>query len=269
MIQSPNLKVWGDKQRLQQVFWHLLSNAIKFTGEGGVITITLTQDNERAKIIIHDTGQGIKPELLPFVFKRFWQADSSSQRIAGGLGIGLSIAHRLVELHNGQIQAESLGEEKGATFTVILPLQHSENPAHLGLNNSDKIKPPQNPLKGYRILIVDDEPDTLKLATVALKAYGSNVKAVETAEEAVSLVKCWNPNLVISDLAMPGTNGYELLRRLQESDHFNLKVIALTAYVSEEEKNRALAAGFKHYLSKPIEPEKLIAEVFQVITHQN
>ncbi|WP_013322898.1 hybrid sensor histidine kinase/response regulator [Gloeothece verrucosa] len=266
MIESPKLKVLGDERRLQQIFWNLVSNSIKFTEAGGLITIKLQREQEQAKITITDTGIGIKPALLPFVFDRFWQADSSSQRMAGGLGIGLSIVHRLVELHQGQVIAESLGEGKGATFTVLLPLVQSKPISKIfSESNLLSIQVVKDALKGYRILIVDDEPDTLKLAEVTLKAYGSDVMAVDTAEKAFTLINHWNPNLVISDLAMPGMNGYELLKRLQATDNLDLKIIALTAYVSEEEKNRALSAGFQIYLSKPIEPEQLVAEVLQII----
>lgn len=207
-----------------------------------------------------DTGQGISPEFLPYVFDRFRQANSTTTRLHGGLGLGLEIVHHLVELHGGAIHAESPGEGKGATFTVKLPLLAASvyggslTPelliGQVALDNSL--------LDGLRVLVVDDEADTCDLVTAVLTQSGAEVTAVGSAREAIAAVEQLCPNILISDIAMPGEDGYELIRQvktLAEQERQTPPAIALTAYARDEDRTRALAAGFQTYLSKPVQPD--------------
>ncbi|NJN18725.1 MAG: PAS domain S-box protein [Oscillochloris sp.] len=211
----------GDKHRLQQVVWNLLVNAVKFTPPGGTITIELAPHNHEAVLRIHDTGQGIQADFLPFVFDRFRQSDSTSQRLHGGLGLGLSIVRHLVDLHGGNVEAASEGIGLGATFTVRLPLTASEAtsdplPEQPGINPRTESRryPPE--LADLRILIVDDQPDILNLLHEILASCGSNIRTCRTARAALENLSVWRPDLLIADIAMPGEDGYWLIRRVRE-----------------------------------------------------
>ncbi|MDQ5846631.1 MAG: ATP-binding protein, partial [Acidobacteriota bacterium] len=255
--------VSGDTNRLQQVFWNLLSNAVKFTPSGGKVRVNLRKIDSEAEITVTDTGQGITADFLPFVFDRFRQADSTSTRQHGGLGLGLAIARHLIEIHGGAIEARSLGEGEGATFTVRLPLVGSRVAAP-DVPGDVETSAPKSPetLSGMHVLLVDDDEDTLELLSAALRQRSANVTAVSSAAAALTAIRTVRPDVLISDIAMPGVDGYELMAKVLA---LNLKpalpAIAITAYAKEEDKATALAAGYQRYLSKPIELDEFISAV--------
>lgn len=265
----------GDTNRLQQVFWNLLANAIKFTPAGGRVTVHLRRVNSEVEIAIADTGQGITPEFLPFVFDRFRQADSTSTRQHGGLGLGLAIARHLIEIHGGAIEATSRGAGHGATFTVKLPLAGSiadglgtslAAPGRIDAEQekSERLKS-QQVLSGLQVLIVDDDLDTLELLSAALTQRSANVTAVSSAAAALDSIKAFRPDVLISDIAMPGQDGYELIGRVLALDLApGIPAIAITAYAKEEDKARALAAGYQRYLAKPVELREFISAVAEL-----
>ncbi len=260
----------GDANRLQQVFWNLLSNAIKFTPTGGKVQVRLACEDSQAHIEVTDTGQGIQSDFLPFVFDRFRQQDSTSTRQHGGLGLGLAIARHLVEIHGGTISAKSDGAGSGAVFTVKLPLvgatvdtpdatpNSAEAPA---TENGDRSRSLQL-LEGLNVLIVDDDKDTLELLSAALTQRSANVIAVSSAAAALDSIRVLRPDVLISDIAMPNENGYELMQKVLALDgSANISAIAITAYAKEEDKARAIAAGFQRYFAKPVELHDFIAAV--------
>jgi PAS domain S-box-containing protein len=257
---NPDLgPVMGDAGRLQQVFWNLLSNAIKFTPEQGQIQVELEQVEQSAQITVADSGQGIQPEFLPFVFNRFRQQDSSITRQFGGLGLGLSICRQLVEAHGGTIAADSAGEGKGATFTVRLPLisqSAASTPAALPTQQSTS-------LKGTQVLVVDDEPFTLQFITFALEEAGATVTAVTSGKAALQALRRSTFDVLISDIGMREMDGYALIQQIRSASPQNQKLpaIALTAHATEENSQKALSAGFHQHLAKPIEPEALISAI--------
>ncbi|MCY7273756.1 MAG: PAS domain-containing protein, partial [Phormidesmis sp. CAN_BIN44] len=261
--------VVGDVDRLQQVLWNLFSNAIKFTPTGGRVEITLSSAENQAQITVSDTGQGIRADLLPHIFDRFRQGDSSTTKASQGLGLGLSIVRHLVELHGGTVQAESLGEGQGTTMTVWLPLSRSTLPSDL--EPSSNASPDRVPsLTGLQILAVDDQVDTRELVKFVLEDYGADVLTVDNARDALSALRD-APNrydVLISDIGMPEEDGYFLIqqvRLLEASQSESLGVesgaeilaIALTAYASDQEQQRAIDAGFQAHLAKPVEPVQL------------
>jgi signal transduction histidine kinase len=266
--------VSGDPSRLQQVIANLLSNAIKFTPKGGKIQIVLARVNSHVEISVADTGVGIEPALLDQVFERFRQADGSTTRRFGGLGLGLSIVKHLVELHGGSVRAESEGLEKGTTMTVLLPLAvvrrvpaiveriHPTVAAPLLAEGDYRVAD----LTGVRVLVVDDDSDTRDLVQRVLRHCGATVAVASDACEALDHVRRGETDLVVSDIGMPGLDGYELLRRVRALavPACNVPVIALTAFARSEDRTRALRAGFRMHLSKPVEPEELIATVASV-----
>jgi PAS domain S-box-containing protein len=262
----------GDANRLQQVFWNLLSNAVKFTPAGGKVTVHLRQVDSKVEMEVADTGQGIAAEFLPFVFDRFRQADSTSTRQHGGLGLGLAIARHLIEILGGSIEARSRGEGQGATFTMRLPLIGSvvESPDALMTAASsvdeeaegrERLKA-QQILSGLHVLIVDDDRDTLDLLSAALTQRSARVTTASSAAEALRALKFFRPDVLISDIAMPDEDGYELIQKVIALDTLPaIPAIAITAYAKQEDKERALAAGFQRYLSKPVELGEFIAAV--------
>jgi PAS domain S-box-containing protein len=256
----------GDANRLQQVFWNLLSNAVKFTPSGGTVNIQLRKLNSRVEITVADTGKGITPEFLPFVFDRFRQADSTSTRQHGGLGLGLAIARHLVEIHGGTIEARSDGEGQGAILTVTLPLVGPVNEIVAGADPDHQSEPEhlksQDVLSGVDVLIVDDDRDTLELLSAALSYRNAKVTAVSSVTEAIEAIKNSRPDVVISDIAMPGQDGYELIKRIIALNVApRIPAIAITAYAKEEDRERALAAGYQRYLAKPVELGAFISAV--------
>jgi signal transduction histidine kinase len=257
----------GDANRLQQVVWNLLSNATKFTPPGGIIQILLEPDGRDAWLTIRDTGQGIRPAFLPFVFDRFRQADSASNRAHGGLGLGLAIVRNLVELHGGSVQAASDGEGHGSTFTVRLPLDRIGD-APVSVQPMADDPPPDCPpvLRGLRVLVVDDQPDIVELLHDILATCGAVVMTCSGAQEALAALRAWKPAVLVSDIAMPGADGYWLIERVRAlalEDGGGTPAVALTAYVRAEERERVLAAGFQLYVPKPVDP----AELRYVIAH--
>lgn len=273
VLAPENIKVSGDPDRLQQVIWNLLSNAIKFTPAEGRVTVKLERTGSLAQIQVSDTGQGISADFLPHVFERFRQANSSSTRTQGGLGLGLSIVYHLVELHGGTIRAESLGEGQGATFTVQLPLLKTRKGVG-GVGGVGENRKNFNPalLDGLRVLVVDDEPGILELLKTILEQYAAHVTAVGSAKEAIAHLTA-NPgeyDVLLSDIGMPDEDGYALIRQVRELSAelgSQIPAAALTAYVRGEEQSETLTAGFQKHIAKPVEPEQLvliIAELAQI-----
>ncbi len=263
--------VFGDSDRLQQIVWNLLSNAVKFTPKGGRVQIRLERVHSYVEIVVADTGQGISPEFLPYVFDRFRQADSSMTRSFGGLGLGLSIVRNLVELHGGSVHVESPGEGQGTTFTVKLPL----SPVSTKIEEPERVHPTVGGslafdytprLDGLRILVVDDEVDARELLIQILVECGAEVVALATADEVIAALQEQTSDsrfdILISDIGMPEQDGYALLRRvrsLESNQGGRIPAIALTAYARAEDRKAALLAGFQSHVAKPVEPGELIA----------
>lgn len=261
----------GDFSRLQQVVWNLLTNAVKFTPQGGHVTVALTADDSQIEIAVSDDGQGIKPEFLPHVFERFRQADSSSARRHGGLGLGLAIVRHLVEMHGGSVEAQSDGEGCGATFKVrlpVLPAQDSEsadgNVTRNTLSRPAVPRLPEGVLAGLRILAVDDQEEVRDLLTEILAGYGASVITASTAAEALDAISRELPDLLVSDLGMPDQDGYSLIQHIRALDPDRggrVPAVALTAYAQTTDRLRALDAGFQTHLVKPVEPGELIMTI--------
>ena len=255
----------GDANRLQQVVWNLLSNAVKFTQHGGRVCVKVSQGAGAVEVSVSDTGQGINKEFLPYVFDRFRQADSTTTRQHGGLGLGLAIARHLVEIHGGTVRAESPGVGRGATFTIRLPLIETTaaKPQFVDQKQNSMGAPLQS-LLGVNVLLVDDDSDTLKLMTTALTGRHANVTAVSSAGEAIQAITTKRPDVLVSDIAMPDEDGYGLIeqvRRLEHGATQTIPAVAITAYAKEEDRQRALSAGFHIYLAKPVELAELISVV--------
>ncbi len=255
-------QVLGDETRLQQVIWNLLSNAIKFTPVGGRVMLRLESVGNRAQITIVDEGQGISADFLPHVFDYFRQADGSTTRSFGGLGLGLAIVRHLVELHGGAVWAESCGEGLGATFTVRLPLMPIQPTVKL------EVKPLRSRnLRGIRVLFVDDEADSVELITFALEKAGASVITATNAREALATLAQSPIDILVSDIGMPDIDGYMLMREIRAlslEQGGKVPAIALTAYAGGLDQQRALSAGFQVHLSKPIELERLVDAIAQV-----
>ena len=258
--------IFGDPDRLQQIVWNLLTNAIKFTPQGGDVQVRLERNDSHALITVRDSGQGIATELLPHVFERFRQADSSNTRSNGGLGLGLSIVRQLVELHRGTVTAESCGENAGTTFRVMLPLSS----LHEVANAPEKTEPKnernspttaQHSLSGLRVLVVDDERDTRELVALMLTTCGAQVVSAGSATEALDQMERQRFDLLISDIGMPEMNGYDLIsriRQLGEEHGGRTPAVALTAYAGIDDRKRALAAGYEMHIPKPFVGAELI-----------
>ena len=256
--------VRGDPARLAQIALNLLTNALKFTPRGGRVEVSLQGRDEHAELRVRDTGQGISAELIPRVFDRFWQADSSTTRQHGGLGLGLAIVHHLVTLHGGEVRAESAGEGRGATFIVTLPCEAR-------LVARDAPAPPAHDaasLRGVRVLVVDDEHDARELLCHVLEERGATVISASSAEQALSFMRSGQPDVLVSDIAMPGMDGYMLLARVRAGEvgvAADLPAIATTAFARAEDRARALALGYQAHLSKPISPGELVVTVAEVV----
>ncbi|HET6853699.1 MAG TPA: ATP-binding protein [Pyrinomonadaceae bacterium] len=279
-VRSINLKaalnsnigpISGDSDRLQQIVWNLLTNAIKFTPEGGEVQVRLERNDSHALITVNDSGQGIGTELLPHIFERFRQADSSNTRSNGGLGLGLSIVRQLVELHRGTVTAESSGENAGTTFRVMLPLPSLHEVPNAAENTEPKNErnsPTTGPhsLGGLRVLVVDDERDTREVVAAVLTTCGAEVVSVGSATEALDQMERQRFDLLISDIGMPEMNGYDLIgkiRQLGEEQGGRTPAVALTAYAGIDDRKRALAAGYEMHIPKPFVAAELInATVF-------
>jgi CheY-like chemotaxis protein len=285
-IDSQAGQITGDPDRLQQVVWNLVSNAIKFTPGGGRVRVELRRDGPGVQIVVHDTGQGISSDLLPYVFDRFKQGDSTASRRFGGLGLGLALVKHLVELHGGSVAVESPGEGQGATFTVNLPVRAIkvdsgterqrdgetavDRPAGRGTRTTR--------LEGVRALVVDDEADARELITLSLEQYGARVTSVDSAAAALATMdsqlvdRMMGPpfDVMICDLGMPDTDGYELIRRVrahQDERVSYIKAVALTAYARSEYRLRALRSGFHMFVTKPVDEEELMAVIGALTGH--
>ncbi|MEH2344888.1 MAG: ATP-binding protein [Nostoc sp.] len=269
MLDASFGQVLGDSSRLQQVIWNLLSNAVKFTPEGGKIDIQLECVDAQAEITVSDTGKGISPEFLPYVFEYFRQADGTTTRKFGGLGLGLAIVRHLIELHGGTIQAESLGEGQGAIFRVRLPLIKKDLTPKQDINIAAlNSSPPTEILAGIQILVVDDDDDTRDFHTFVLEQAGAMVTAVTSAKEALQVLAESEPDMLLSDIGMPEIDGYMLMRQikaLQANQAKQIPAIALTAYAGEINQQQALESGFQKHLSKPVEPDELIKAIATLI----
>lgn len=278
------LTLWGDPDRLQQVIWNLLSNAVKFTPQGGSVEVTLRCDrSDSIEIRVKDTGEGISPTFLPYVFDRFRQADGSMSRPHGGLGLGLAIVRHLIELHGGSVQAQSEGEGKGATFSVRLPLLGapsssltaavvSQGDRILEPAPGDELTSPALPsalLAGLTILAVDDEPDALDFLTTLLEQYGASVRVANSVASALqSLEENPLPHVLVSDIGMPGEDGYSLIRRVKTwlaAQSAELPTIALTAYASADDRDKLLQAGFNLHVAKPVDPTELMTAIATLV----
>lgn len=258
--------VSGDANRLQQIVWNLVSNAVKFTGKGGRVQVRIERVNSRVEIIVSDTGQGITSDFIPYVFDRFRQADATSTRRYGGLGLGLAIVRHLTEMHGGVVTAASPGEGLGATFTVKLPViaAHADEPAsdrvHPASGGSVSALPPPN-LDGVKVLVVDDEPDTREMLRVMVGQFGASVKTCSSSSEALNVLQDWEPDVIVSDIEMPDEDGYELIRKVRRDEASTgarlVPAVALTAYARVEDRMRALSAGYQMHIAKPAEPAEL------------
>jgi signal transduction histidine kinase len=262
VLESPGAPVSGDPGRLQQIVWNLLSNAVKFTPQGGRIQIKLERVRSHVEITVSDTGQGIQAEVLPYIFDRLRQGDSSSTRGHGGLGIGLALVRHLVELHGGSVFAESAGEGHGATFVVKLPLMVAEVRAA-------PIAPRESPvptgpsIAGLRILVVDDDSTAIELVQEVLVQAGCDVRGSRTSDdEVVRTLTEWRPDVLVSDIEMPGQDGYTLIRKVRALEPElggKTPAVALTAFSRPEDRIRSLGAGFNIHVSKPVDPGELTA----------
>ena len=263
--------VSGDPDRLQQVIWNLLSNATKFTPRGGRIQLRLERINSHVEIVVSDTGVGIPESFLPHIFGRFRQAEGGTTRRHGGLGLGLAIARHLTEMHGGTIEAASDGEGKGSTFRVKLPLLIVHAEPHLGLRREHPhAAAPQTPalelwdLAGIVVLAVDDDVDALRLLSDILEAAGASVMSVNSAESALAKLRSERPMVLVSDLGMPGMDGFDLIKQVRQLADPELRAIpaaALTAYARSGDRAKSLRSGFEMHLAKPIDPAELIAAV--------
>ena len=268
--------IMGDPNRLQQVVWNLLSNAVKFNSRDGRVQVQLRQVQSHVEILVSDTGAGITPDFLPFVFDRFRQADSSTTRQHGGLGLGLSIVKHLVELHGGIVWCRSPGEGGGSIFCVSLPeagldessVRSDEGSAVSASTASREATPDANSLKGLKILVVDDEPDARTLLKRLLQEFGATVTVVPSARDAYDVIRAERPDVIISDIGMPDEDGYAFINKVRSwpaEEGGATPAIALTAFAQAEDRRRAITNGFQRHIAKPVDPEELVAAVASVV----
>jgi PAS domain S-box-containing protein len=275
VIDPLNAAFSGDPNRLEQVFWNLVNNAIKFTPKGGRIQVRLERLDSNVEISFIDTGEGISPEFLPYIFNRFEQADASTTRRHGGLGLGLAIVKHLVELHSGTVRAKSGGAGKGATFIVSLPMTavHPQplesGREHPESKSQDPPFPSEISLKGVNLLVIDDEPDACNLLKLLLKSAGASVYLAQSADEGIDQLITKPVDVLICDIGMPGVDGYTLIRRVRTVDDprkSEVPAVALTAYARLQDRTEAIRAGFQNHLPKPVEPAELLAVIHSLVT---
>ena len=266
-VLDPNAgPVVGAADRLRQVVWNLLMNAIKFTPRDGRVQVHLRKLKSHVEIVVSDSGEGIQPEILPFIFDRFRQGDSTTTRPHGGLGLGLALVRHLVDLHGGRVRAASEGPGRGATFVVELPVAILGPEAGTTLETSAAMG--ALPLQNVRVLLVDDDADGLDLTTVMLTNSGAQVKTAVSVAAALNVLESWPADVLVSDIEMPGEDGYELLRRIRAKERggrTRLPALALTAYGRPEDRRRTLAAGYNLHLAKPIDPSELVLAVANLV----
>jgi PAS domain S-box-containing protein len=263
---SVNGVILGDKNRLQQIIWNLLSNAVKFTPKQGKIHVVIRQVNSHVELSIIDSGKGIPPEFLPLVFDRFRQADASTTRSHGGLGLGLAIAKNLAELHGGSLRAHSGGKDLGATFTLVLPLlsaYHSIDAEHSpGKSPVTPSMDDESSLSGIRVLVVEDEADSADVLVRILQRHHANARSANNVPTALEAFKQFDPHVVLTDIGMPEQDGYELLRQVRALPKGKkVPIVALTALARSADRTRALRAGFQMHVAKPVDAEELVAIV--------
>jgi PAS domain S-box-containing protein len=273
--ESPIPAVIGDPERLQQVVWNLVSNAVKFSKAAGRVDVRLYVAGSRVHLTVTDDGIGIEPKVLPYIFDRFRQADSSTTRREGGLGLGLALVKHFVELHGGTVSATSPGKDRGATFTVTLaiaavhlpniaPSDHGDRPASQALA--------EQRLKGIRAVVVDDDRDSRDLICEVLRRAGANTLAAASATEALGTLVTERPDVLVTDLGMPGEDGFALVKRvraLPDPERSNIPALALTAYAGSADRQLALATGFNGFLAKPVRPDSLVDAVFRLVMGGN
>jgi PAS domain S-box-containing protein len=263
-VRPSSVTLLGDPTRLQQILWNLLSNALKFTPQGGHIAVTLDTTATHAHLSVRDDGSGIEQAFLPHVFERFSQSDGSSARRAGGLGLGLAIVRHLVELHGGQVDVESDGKDRGATFSVVLPLAASDADVPREAATALESDAPESraaALDGVRVLVVEDEPDARELVGELLEGHGARVALTASAAEAYASLDQHLPDVIVSDIGMPDEDGYQFARRLRAFPRErggSTPMVALTAYASAQDRHRALEAGYNHHLAKPVDTQELV-----------
>jgi CheY-like chemotaxis protein len=267
VIDSHTASVSADPERIRQVMWNLLSNAIKFTPKDGRVDVRLAQINSHVEVVVADSGQGIDSEFLPHIFDRFRQADASTTRAHGGLGLGLAIAKHLVELQGGAIRADSAGNGMGAAFTLTLPVR-GLNSMRPGRDDDREEEVPLTVdlprLGGLRILAVDDHSDTLDMVRRLLTRQGAVVETAPSVDDALRVFERWRPDVLVVDIGMPGRDGYDLISsvRCQQAERGGTTpAIALTAFARPEDRIRVLAAGFQMHLAKPADPAELVVSV--------
>lgn len=272
----------GDPNRLQQVVWNLLSNAVKFTPSAGEVHVRLECVEERSEprvqITVSDTGKGISPDFLPYIFDPFRQADSTTTRKHGGLGLGLAIARHIVEQHGGSIRAQSPGEGKGAVFSVRLPLRavNQAKPPFIAVgqgkqpsNEAFQLPDCSDEIHGLQILVVDDASEILELLKMVLERCGAEVRTCTSASSALEELQRWTPDLLVSDIAMPNEDGYSLIGKVRKLEQYRLRgisALALTAYARVEDRARVLAAGFNAFVPKPVEPAELLTTIANLVS---
>ncbi|GEP44624.1 hybrid sensor histidine kinase/response regulator [Brevifollis gellanilyticus] len=271
---SINGAVMGDRTRLQQIIWNLLTNAVKFTPKGGRIHVTLERVSSHLELAVRDNGIGILEDILPVIFDRFRQADSSSTRRHGGLGLGLSIAKHLTELHGGQILVRSEGRDKGSVFIICLPVvvTHYEEARSTSEQRNSEVDDNHDEadLYGYRILTVDNDLDSLLVLKRILEMSKATVHAVSSVDDALAAIPEFRPHLILSDIGMPDRDGYDLVREVKKlSGGASIPMVALTALMRPEDRVRTLRSGFQIHLGKPVNPEELIAAVHNLLSLTN
>jgi signal transduction histidine kinase/CheY-like chemotaxis protein len=271
-VHAPDAMIAGDPVRLQQIVSNLLVNAVKFTPSGGRVEVRLERRGLEVQIVVQDTGVGIRPEFLPYVFERFRQDDATEARSHGGLGLGLAIVRHLVALHDGSIHAESPGEGRGSTFTVTLPALVDAEVSDLAeippIGPSSPVLDDPPMLTGLRVLVVDDDPDARDLFTRVLEQCDARVRAVASAGTALATLESWKPDVLVSDIAMPQESGYVLMRkirRLAPEQGGAIPALAVTAYAGADDVKLALSAGFQAHRAKPIEPADLALAVGELV----
>jgi len=260
--------VSADGMRVQQIVWNLISNAIKFTPGGGQVTVRLKREGTNVVLSVSDTGEGISAEFLPYIFDRFRQAEKTTKREHGGLGLGLAIVRHLVEAHGGTVRASSKGVGKGATFTVTFPLLAAYTDA---IDAQSTFVPGRSSafaspgiLKGLRVLVIDDEEDARELLTIALTGSGADVKTSATVQAALETLNRWKPNVIVSDIGLPGEDGYDLMRKvraLESAQGGTIPALALTGYASAEDAERARESGYQTHIAKPVSPTDLVVAI--------
>lgn len=262
--EAQGARVNGDPDRLQQVFWNLLSNSVKFTPPGGCVDVRMYATESHVNVTVTDTGVGIASDFLPHVFDRFRQADSTSTRQHTGMGLGLAIVRHVIELHGGTVRAESAGENNGATFSVSLPLLEASDAIEAASKGASNLENAATLSKQWRVLLVDDDADAREVAVVGLQKAGFDLRAVGTAPEALRMLDDWQPDVIVSDIGMPGVDGYEFIRMLRARPPERggrVAALALTAFARLEDAVRARACGYQGHIAKPVNPEDLAVAV--------